>query len=334
MLSGGNLPLALSEFRASCEAEGAALEMVEDFGKLLRIRGDLARAVRSARRCSFSRCVCREVARLPGSPDEAPKLERDRLGIKPGETFMVRALRIGSAGKPSDIPAWERVLGNRIRGETGARVDVKNPSKEFQLVATPSGSFLGEVAWRAGKGRFIWRSPQKRPFFYAATLTPELAACMLNLARVRKGQIVLDPFCGAGAVLIECSLMGALPIGVDIAKRMVKGAAKNLEWAGCTWFGLAVGDARKLPIRQVDAVVTDPPYGKLSSTRGERPEALFSALLVAASDVLRSKGFLVTLSPMKVGIEEMAGKAGLECVESHPIYVHKRMTRELAVFRS
>jgi len=335
LLAGENVPLSLSEFRASCEAEGAEHEIVDHYKKLLRIRGDPEKVVRSAQRCSFSKYVCKEVARLPCSPADAlPEIEGIPIEVRPDETFLVRAQRIDMAGNSLDVPVWERILGQQIHTVTGAGVDVKNPRREFQLVVCPTGAYLGEVIWRARKGRFLRRSPKNRPFFYAATLTPGLAACMLNLARIRSGQTVLDPFCGSGAVLIECSLMGALPLGVDIARRMVRGAMRNLKWAGGYWLGLIVGDARKLPFRQVDAIVTDPPYGKLSSTWGERPEALFSALLMTASDVLRSKGFLVTLSPLKVGIEEMARKAGLEYVESYPIRIHRRMIRELAVFRS
>ncbi|MGQ9515100.1 MAG: TIGR01177 family methyltransferase [Thermoproteota archaeon] len=249
------------------------------------------------------------------------------------ETFLVRAKRIGGAGKPSDVPEWERVIGQHIRDKTEARVDTRNPSREFHLIIFHSGSLLGEVLWSVEKKRFFSRTPQNRPFFYAATLTPKLATCMLNLARVRKGQTVLDPFCGAGAILIECSLMGAIPIGIAIAERMVKGAMMNMKWIGGNSFGLLRGDARKIPLMQVDAIVTDPPYGKLSSTWGESSESLFSELLMTASELLRKKGFLVTLSPLKIGIEERAQKVGLKYVESHTIYVHKRMMRELVVFR-
>lgn len=224
-------------------------------------------------------------------------------------------------------------MGERLHLLTGARVDVVNPRTVYQLAVSFRKAILGEVLWSPKRGRFLNRSPRLRPFTHPSNLTPQLATCMLNLARVRGGQIVLDPFCGVGSTLMECHLMGGRPIGIDIAEEMVRGSMLNLRWAGATQLGLILGDVRNLPIREVDAIVTDPPYGRLSSTHGERAEALFSALLSGASEILRRNGFLVSLSPLNIGIEEMARKVGLEFEESYPIFINKRLIREIAVLR-
>lgn len=334
MLSGENPPLGFAEFRAACEAEGAGLVLIESSHNLVRIECNSDLAIRASQRCSFLKVICKEIALLPDSLHDAVSVIREMTIEMPNSSFVVRARRIGGAGRPSDTPEWERILGEHLHSMTGAKVDVRQPEKTYQLILGPGEALFGEVLWSPKRGRFQGRSPKERPFTHPSNLTPKLAICMLNLARVREGQIVLDPFCGVGSILIECHFIGGRPIGIDIDQKMVRGTMRNLRWiGGSQLLGLILGDARSLPIRGVDAIVTDPPYGMLSSTHGERSEALFSALLSAASEILQRNGFLVTLSPSNIGIEEIAGKVGLEFEESYPIFINKRVVRELAVLR-
>jgi tRNA (guanine10-N2)-dimethyltransferase len=100
------------------------------------------------------------------------------------------------------------MLGERLHLSSGARVDAEDPHTIFLLVIAPQEAILGEVLWRPKRGRFLNRSPQRRPFTHPSNLTPQLATCMLNMARVREGQVVLDPFCGVGSTLMECHLLG------------------------------------------------------------------------------------------------------------------------------
>ena len=90
-------------------------------------------------------------------------------------------------------------------------------------------------------------------------MSPKLARCMANLARVKEGDTVLDPFCGTGGILIEAGLIGCKVIGCDIDWKMKKGTATNLEYAGITDYKTHVVDVRELEMyEEVDAVVTDP----------------------------------------------------------------------------
>ena len=52
--------------------------------------------------------------------------------------------------------------------------------------------------------------------WYPAKLFPQIPAHFLDLADVRPGTVVLDPFCGSGTVLVEASVRDCLPIGFDI----------------------------------------------------------------------------------------------------------------------
>ncbi len=59
-------------------------------------------------------------------------------------------------------------------------------------------------------------------------LPPKLAQIMLNLSQIKKGEVVYDPFCGTGTVLIEAALLGFTAMGSDIDEKMVAATQKNL----------------------------------------------------------------------------------------------------------
>lgn len=51
---------------------------------------------------------------------------------------------------------------------------------------------------------------------YKGKFNPQIARAILNILRVPIGARVLDPFCGSGTALVECSHLGMKAIGTDI----------------------------------------------------------------------------------------------------------------------
>lgn len=51
---------------------------------------------------------------------------------------------------------------------------------------------------------------------YKGRFYPQLAKAFMNYAGIKKGDTVLDPFCGSGTTLVESILFGANAVGVDI----------------------------------------------------------------------------------------------------------------------
>lgn len=51
---------------------------------------------------------------------------------------------------------------------------------------------------------------------YKGRFYPQLAKSFMNYAGIKKGDTVLDPFCGSGTTLVESVLFGANAVGVDI----------------------------------------------------------------------------------------------------------------------
>ena len=139
--------------------------------------------------------------------------------------------------------------------------------------------------------------------------------------------------CGVGGILLEAGLIGAKLVGVDIEREMIEGARKNLEASGITDFQLMVGDARKLPALEVDAIATDPPYGRQATTGGAELEELYREALPSMAKVLKRRSYACVTSPAELELDEMAAGAGLRTIEKHEQRVHRSLTRRIYVFR-
>jgi tRNA G10 N-methylase Trm11 len=71
-----------------------------------------------------------------------------------------------------------------------------------------------------------------RPFTKKLYTTSfRLADIMINLLNIRKGETIVDPFCGSGTFLIELLYKGYNCIGIEKSKDMFNICKKNLEWA-------------------------------------------------------------------------------------------------------
>ncbi|MAS38258.1 MAG: hypothetical protein CL610_29950 [Anaerolineaceae bacterium] len=95
------------------------------------------------------------------------------------------------------------------------------------------------------------------------SLKPTVAAAMLQLAQAEPGQHLIDPFCGAGTVLIEASLAGLNAVGGDIDADVLQYAAANARSADLRP-GLMQWDATRIPLpcSSMDLAITNPPWGR------------------------------------------------------------------------
>jgi tRNA (guanine10-N2)-dimethyltransferase len=100
-----------------------------------------------------------------------------------------------------------------------------------------------------------------------------------------------------------------------------------------TDFQLQVGDARKLPAMQVDAIATDPPYGRQATTARTPLEELYRLALPSIAGVLKRRRYICITSPAGLELQELAGGVGLKLVERHEQRVHKSLTRHIYVFQ-
>ena len=117
----------------------------------------------------------------------------------------------------------------------------------------------------------------ERPLLGDAPTRPPLALAMVNMAQLRRGAVVLDPFVGSGALMLAAAELGAHVLGGDNDPNLLfgaddDGAAERTVHANFDQLGLprpelfcadmlARGCGALVGRRRVDAIITDPPFG-------------------------------------------------------------------------
>jgi tRNA (guanine10-N2)-dimethyltransferase len=337
LLSGENETLPAAEVKAILEAEGYSYTNASQFDQILRLEADLASVMPVQVRSAFTRVCAQEILVCEANEETIAKAAANadfKEALKPDESFVVRVNRIKNyADDAINTMKLESQIGKIILEHTDdAKVNLKSPDKVFIAIITSNKLILGLKLTEIQSKTFSERRPRKKPFFHPSAMPSKLARCMVNLAHAKAEALVLDPFCGTGSSLIEASYIGCRAVGVDAQRRMVLGARKNLRFFNISAEGLLLADARRLPFTKVDAVVTDPPYGRSASTLKSTTKQLVMDVLAASHGLLGVGQRICIASPKTLNIPRLGTQAGFRHVESHFAYVHRSLTREIAVF--
>jgi tRNA (guanine10-N2)-dimethyltransferase len=334
-VSGEHPTLPFAELRAILKAEGFKHQVAEKLRQVIRIKANAECVKPIFFRAALTRICNIEVAFCNASAQEIfDTVGSSRLEnfLHKTETFVVRVRRIGESSPDLVGNELEKKLGEVILDRMkGTRVHLTKPDKTFFGVLTDNKFIFGLKLAEIVPKPFMERRPRKRPFFHPSAMPAKLARCMVNLAQPEKGDLVLDPFCGTATMLIEAGLIGCRVIGLDAKKRMIKGSRRNLEHFGIKPEGLAVADAKKLPIEKVDCIVTDPPYGRASTTMGHETAQIVEEFLSEAYEHVPKGKRICIASPKTIHIKSIGRKLGFKPVESHSVYVHRSLIREIAV---
>ena len=248
------------------------------------------------------------------------------------ETFAVRVKRFQSG---IDTVATERKMGSLILENCdNIKVNLNKPKSLIRVVAFEDTVYVAIERIKLNKKHFEETKPHKRPFFYPGSMSPKLARCMVNLSRVTEGQLVLDPFCGTGGILIEAGLIGCRVVGSDIYWKMKNGTAINLEHYGITDYRTFNLDVRELKMyEKVAAVVTDPPYGISTTTGDVDGEDIIKEFYKSIYDNMKDDAYLCMASPHFIDLKPMVDEVGFEIVEQYGIKMHRSLTRIISVIR-
>lgn len=248
------------------------------------------------------------------------------------ENFAVRVKRFNS---DIDTVAFERNAGALILEKcNNIKVRLKNPKSLVRLVAFKDIIYIAIEKYHLDKKHFEDIKPHKRPFFYPGSMSPKLARCMVNLSRVKAGQLLLDPFCGTGGILIEAGLIGCKVVGSDVNWKMKNGSAINLDYCGIKDYRTFHLDVRELKMyEKVASVVTDPPYGISTSTGDIDGDDIFKEFFHAIYDNMAEDAYLCMASPHYVDLNPMIDEVGFELVEQYSIKMHRSLTRIISVIK-
>ncbi|MGI0053246.1 MAG: TRM11 family SAM-dependent methyltransferase [Thermoplasmata archaeon] len=215
----------------------------------------------------------------------------------------------------------------------GGTIRPAAPSRRFYLSGNDApGLRLHELLARVDRAAYGRRRMPSMPFQRPVSLPPRRARAAVNLAGVAPGRRIADPFVGTGALLLEAGLLGGRLFGSDRDPEMIRGALRNLGAFGIEAEGLSVDDAeeaaRSLPWPQVDAVVTDPPYGRASSTGGEGVRELIARVLPAWAERVAPGGCIVLIGPDGPDPLPPPWRATISVADR----VHRSLTRQFRVY--
>lgn len=168
-----------------------------------------------------------------------------------------------------------------------------------------------------------------------ASLKPTVARAMALLTRPQDDDVMLDPMCGGGTILIERAHCGryARLEGVDIEHAAVQAATENI---GTLYKPITVRewDARSLPFTdgEISAIASNLPFGKQIGTRdGNR--SLYPALLAEWMRVLKPGGRMVLLTSESRLLRGVAKEQpGLIWEQAIPVVV-RGLPAEIFVFQ-
>lgn len=234
---------------------------------------------------------------------DSPLDERVRRYSSSLETGTLRALRT-PAGDPLPVrvdPSIGPAFASVISGQAGW----STTSHAWSVNVT---EFDGRVCAQVGALHRASRLGRLRSM--TSSLSPVVAAYVVRLASLHLAEIVLDPFCGAGTLLVEAArlMRPGRVLGGDDDQHALALASRNLDPRTATALqprpsvphALRQWDARALPLEDasVDRIVSNLPYGKRVG-RHRLNQELYHGALAEMRRVLRPDGVLALVTEHK-----------------------------------
>jgi tRNA (guanine10-N2)-dimethyltransferase len=213
------------------------------------------------------------------------------------------------------------------------QVSLEKSDVEIRALITDNKIYVGNKIAKIDRTQYEQRKVQNRPFFSPISLHPKLARTIVNLTSIKSGETLFDPFCGTGGILIEAGLIGAKVFGSDIEEKMIIGCKKNLEYYGINNYKLFNKDIGEIVtyIKKMDAIATDFPYGKSTTTKGEKIIDLYERSFSTISQILKDGGKAVVGISNKDYLD--IGNNYLSIFEIHQVRVHGSLTRYFGVYK-
>jgi len=337
LLSGEYETLPAAELRSVLkilDPESIVKEVIS--GRILVARTILEAAREAVRRAAYTKLCGIFFGRASNDLDEILRViesaDLDELIPADSSTFAVRGRRI--LGSRIDRFDLERRIGEKVlRLRPRLRVDLENPDTIIYFISTKDEAVIGRLIDAKPKHFFSGRLAGRRPFSLPSAMQPDFSRAMINLAEVKPGGRILDPFAGTGGILIEAILLGYVAYGIELKDWIARGALKNLSHYCSGHEMIIVGDARSPMFRRgsFDAIVTDPPYGRSTTIPDKSIYSLLDDFFSKCVENLKREHRIVISIPAEMNIEELILKHGLKVIEYHLARVHGSLVRKVVV---
>jgi tRNA (guanine10-N2)-methyltransferase len=225
--------------------------------------------------------------------------EATRLNLPAGAELHMSegvswAVFVEAYGKSLNVGAQEAARSHLHHLPFKGPVKCKEPDRCFWLVERHRANADGiitpasvaervylcrEVAVSARKRLLAKGSLKRRVYLGPTSMDNELSLVMANMALVKAGSLVIDPFVGTGSILVACATFGAFCVGTDIDVRVLRGKQGSNMFSNFAQYGLPAPEVvrcdasryaahfRHGPNGVYDGVVCDPPYGIRAGAR-------------------------------------------------------------------
>ena len=220
------------------------------------------------------------------------------------------------------------------------KVDLVNPGTPIDIFFTKEKIFCCLLLYKL-KHDFDARRSHLRPRPTPTSLYPGLARAMVNITGAGRGDIILDPFCGSGGILIEAGLMGIKIIGYDINKKMLWKSMVNLKHYNIKGYKLGIKDFFSIN-QKYKYIVTDLPYGLntnimqnirvTNSNKKEIQKYLYSfyhKIVKKLEKILEKRA--VIIFPSYIDYRKLIKSSKLKLKKEFEKYVHGNLTRKIVV---
>lgn len=321
-LSGESKDMPLAEAIRCLEAETDSFEVVKTGPGYMVASFDERFLDPVADRIALTHSIGRYLGEY--TPDDVSGLE---MTILPQGTFAVRAKRFEGMMKDVDSQGLIRRIGGILSRNND--VNLREPDTVVRMQMCDAVHLY--IEQRVTDTDLLEkRKVGERPFFSPISLHPKFARALINLTGVKRGGTVLDPFCGTGGIVIEAAEMGMRAMASDFDEEMVIGCQENMDFYGLELADFDTVDIGEIGERfhEIDAVCTDPPYGRSTKTGGENIDHIYARAGESIPKSLRQGARAGIVLPHHVDFDTMT----LENVYLQR--VHGSLSRHYHIFRN
>ena len=335
LLSGLYETLPKAELQAALSILDPEHRIIEAMGRIVVAETEKDAAREAVERTAYTKLSARLLGSSPTEEEKIPSsIDLNLLAqlLPRDSSIAVRGIRV--SGAHLDKVGVEGMIGGRIlRSIPGLRVNLRRPSHVIVFLSHPQRTYVGLLTASKPKHFFRERIAGRRPFTLPSAMQPDFSRCMVNLARVEVGGLILDPFAGTGGIIIEAILLGYRVYGVELRDWIARGGLRNIRHYCPGREHMIVGDARRLMFRErvFEGIVTDPPYGRSTVLPRKSLIELLEEFLSRAGNVLVKDGRVVIASPEEYAVEDLASAQGFHVREIHRAKVHGSLVRKVVV---